>query len=512
MAGYPARVKSTAPLNVSAGDVGEVRQEQADLIGDKPDGFCLIRDNPAEPTLIRDKPAEPTLIRDEPAGPTCAACGSVDPQLTFACGHRYHVDCVQKRHIHCAKCVSVPARPLPAQSEQSQRQDAIKRALAASSAHGSGGDKVYEVSHTRVAVRKMPHTSADVISVLQRGRRVVGEWHDVRGEPWLRLGLDSCAALGLDVQCAWMLVHGRNIGLGELMRERPDIDPKRPLKPEPPPKPPVDIGALRAECEKWGLPDVGWCSDEQPLKEMLDYAKLWGPKSSLDIQRECNNKGIHVDQDLPKTQFLGRLMTVRAWEAMPKAVLLRQCKERGINPKLCNEESNEKELVQALKRFVFGLAFPAFRGGQGGRRASEPKKKSASEKPTDNNDNEIGPRCAKLLEEFTSFSADLPGAEAELYWTDDELRQYFFSNGYIAPPPNKYAPTKPKSGSQFDTHYRVLGLEPGAQRESIRKAYRQLALRHHPDKTQSSPDAVASERIFKAATEAYEALQQAGVA
>ncbi|CAB1453319.1 unnamed protein product [Pleuronectes platessa] len=40
-----------------------------------------------------------------------------------------------------------------------------------------------------------------------------------------------------------------------------------------------------------------------------------------------------------------------------------------------------------------------------------------------------------------------------------------------------------------DSLYKVLGLERGATQEDIKKAYRKLALRHHPDKNPDNPEA-----------------------
>jgi molecular chaperone DnaJ len=51
--------------------------------------------------------------------------------------------------------------------------------------------------------------------------------------------------------------------------------------------------------------------------------------------------------------------------------------------------------------------------------------------------------------------------------------------------------------------YTVLGVQKNASREEIKKAYRQLAIKHHPDR---NPDNKESEEKFKEATEAYEIL------
>ncbi len=51
-------------------------------------------------------------------------------------------------------------------------------------------------------------------------------------------------------------------------------------------------------------------------------------------------------------------------------------------------------------------------------------------------------------------------------------------------------------------YYEVLGLQRGASEADVKKAYRRLAMKHHPDR---NPDP-ASEEKFKEASEAYEVL------
>src|SRR5512143_4113530 len=55
-------------------------------------------------------------------------------------------------------------------------------------------------------------------------------------------------------------------------------------------------------------------------------------------------------------------------------------------------------------------------------------------------------------------------------------------------------------------YYEVLGVNKDASEEDIKKAYRRLAMKHHPDR---NPDNPKAEEHFKEAKEAYEILSDA---
>lgn len=52
-------------------------------------------------------------------------------------------------------------------------------------------------------------------------------------------------------------------------------------------------------------------------------------------------------------------------------------------------------------------------------------------------------------------------------------------------------------------YYEVLGLNRQSSDEEIKKSFKRLAMKHHPDR---NPDNPKSEGLFKEAKEAYEVL------
>ena len=59
-----------------------------------------------------------------------------------------------------------------------------------------------------------------------------------------------------------------------------------------------------------------------------------------------------------------------------------------------------------------------------------------------------------------------------------------------------------------DSNYRILEIEPSATDEEVKKAYRKMAIKYHPDKVATLGEDVqkAAEEKFKAVSQAYEAI------
>ncbi|CAN0348414.1 unnamed protein product [Ectocarpus sp. 12 AP-2014] len=60
--------------------------------------------------------------------------------------------------------------------------------------------------------------------------------------------------------------------------------------------------------------------------------------------------------------------------------------------------------------------------------------------------------------------------------------------------------------SKKKQYYKILGVPRNADLAQIKKAYRDLAKIHHPDKVQGEEEKLKSEKIFQEVAEAYEVL------
>lgn len=112
----------------------------------------------------------------------------------------------------------------------------------------------------------------------------------------------------------------------------------------------------------------------------------------------------------------------------------------------------------------------------------------------------LGPRARKTIKEFSSYSGEMPPPEAEETWSDIDFHNFFFSGGFIKP--KKKAKPKP-SPVLMREHYKTLGIQEGCKGDEVRRIYRKLALKYHPDKNLGTDENTSK---FQDITEAYEAV------
>ena len=72
--------------------------------------------------------------------------------------------------------------------------------------------------------------------------------------------------------------------------------------------------------------------------------------------------------------------------------------------------------------------------------------------------------------------------------------------------PVRWVEVDERVGEMGKDYYAVLGVGRTATEEEIRRAYRKMALRFHPDKNQEP----GAEEVFKNISEAYEVLSDKG--
>ena len=56
--------------------------------------------------------------------------------------------------------------------------------------------------------------------------------------------------------------------------------------------------------------------------------------------------------------------------------------------------------------------------------------------------------------------------------------------------------------------YQVLGVAPGASDDEIKKAYRTLSRRYHPDANINNPNRAQAEEKFKEVQQAYDQIMK----
>lgn len=72
----------------------------------------------------------------------------------------------------------------------------------------------------------------------------------------------------------------------------------------------------------------------------------------------------------------------------------------------------------------------------------------------------------------------------------------------------QFRPKGDSNGNSNDRNYKILGISPSATNEDVKKAYRKMAVKYHPDKVATLGEDIqkAAEEKFKTISQAYEAI------
>jgi DnaJ like chaperone protein len=101
-------------------------------------------------------------------------------------------------------------------------------------------------------------------------------------------------------------------------------------------------------------------------------------------------------------------------------------------------------------------------------------------------------------------------AKADGFVTDDEVHQIYTIAGYLGISHNDYESIKAMFYKSADSAYKILEIDKTATNDDIKKAYRNMAKKYHPDKVihLGKEHQQGAEEKFRKVQEAYEQLQK----
>ena len=101
-------------------------------------------------------------------------------------------------------------------------------------------------------------------------------------------------------------------------------------------------------------------------------------------------------------------------------------------------------------------------------------------------------------------------AKADGLVTDDEVHQIYTIAGYLGINHNDYESIKAMFYKSADSAYKILEIDKTASNDDIKRAYRNMAKKYHPDKVihLGKEHQQGAEEKFRKVQEAYEQLQK----
>ena len=101
-------------------------------------------------------------------------------------------------------------------------------------------------------------------------------------------------------------------------------------------------------------------------------------------------------------------------------------------------------------------------------------------------------------------------AKADGYVTEDELQQIYTITGYLGISSRDFESIKAMFYNSSDNAYKILEISKSASDDEVKKAYRQMAKKYHPDRVQhlGKEHQDGAEEKFRQVQSAYEYIQK----
>lgn len=228
--------------------------------------------------------------------------------------------------------------------------------------------------------------------------------------------------------------------------------------------------------------------------------KTYDEMEESKLFAEYKSQGFPVSTQKNKQELISRLKTVARWRLLPISELKRECERFGI-ASFTALPNDREELVKRLSTTLGSK--PSEQRQQAPHRPKTPppppkaKESKASQTPP-----------PKAKEAKAAQPPPTKAKEAKAAQPPPRSRVSGSESSGTGSAKARAAATtqrRPQIPAIFVQHLQTLLLPPTADIEDIKKAYRKLALKHHPDKNLDTSRESATEQFRKVA-EAYEAL------
>lgn len=234
---------------------------------------------------------------------------------------------------------------------------------------------------------------------------------------------------------------------------------------------------LVQRCEAWyenrGIP-VGRLASVQAAARVAERWQQLEAMSEGGLVFKASSFSIHVEKDISRQEIIDRVKMAILWSELPLNELQRVCRSHGVNS--IGTENQKREMVHRLTSTLWAPKPPP--------PPPEPKPRKTTE------------------EQYREWQRNHTNQGD--YSSRDSQRGYG-PNGKVPhrPPP----PKLPSMSTKIAGHFKTLGLPSHSTAADVKKAYRRLALKYHPDKNLEASKEEASRR-FREVADAYSSLMQ----